>query len=599
MPTPYTAPDPGARRITPAERESMRRLHDDLAARVLALSHGDMVALSHYIEGAQRRVAQAMKQWIDAHPVDGKLRWSAHHALQAGVMLDQVASNLAELLGTRMTTRATRLMGMGAATAEADLTRLRRSFGSSVALPDIRRAVALASARSYVIPRMRTSAARYGINVRQDIRRALVEDMLAGRPLRDTIQRLVDHGGPRGLVALRGVAGEQGAIVELIPEGLFARYRSWADRVVRTEYAAAANVATTEAHRDLQAQLPHSIVIRQWMAAPGCCLRTCREINGQEQPVGTPFRSSVLGTIEQPPAHPYCRCTVGISGVRHGTPAAAPPPPPPPPAAPAPAPKPPTPRRRRRAPAAPSPSPPSPPSPPPAPLPTDAIPASFAAPADAARWCAERWPSTSFAFNGMHPEAAHAIAGAWQRAANALPEVARKIEKVDTGRLGAHTYAQASYAPGSDSHRSITLARQAFGIDPALLRVRTSADARSLWHPPGTEDIGSILTHEFGHHVDWFLGTTIPRDPAMVSDFARRYRELQAAFVADEGRMAAPSHYGATKISEKRAEGFASIHHTPEPLQVEYTKRLRQYINDAFALLAEAKAKAAKPTIAR
>jgi hypothetical protein len=56
------------------------------------------------------------------------------------------------------------------------------------------------------------------------------------------------------VVARRGVAGEPGAVTEVIAEGLFKRYRYWACRIVRTELQSATNGLLDEGIRELHSR---------------------------------------------------------------------------------------------------------------------------------------------------------------------------------------------------------------------------------------------------------------------------------------------------------------------------------------------------------
>jgi len=102
------------------------------------------------------------------------------------------------------------------------------------------------------------------------------------------------------------VKGEPGAVVETITEGLFRRYRYWAERIARTEttaaYAHQAHAAQWEARKhvpDLQ---------RRWDASvDGRNCMECRRLDGQVVDFGERFSN---GSTDAP-AHPNCRCRVG------------------------------------------------------------------------------------------------------------------------------------------------------------------------------------------------------------------------------------------------------------------------------------------------
>jgi SPP1 gp7 family putative phage head morphogenesis protein len=124
--------------------------------------------------------------------------------------------------------------------------------------------------------------------------------------LTELTNRLVRLGGPRGVVALRGVAGEPGAVTEVIAEGLFKRYRYWAHRLVRTELQSTANTVLDEGIRDLHTRDPG--IMRRWDASiDGRVCAVCRSLHNATAPVDAAFP----GGYAAAPAHPNCRCRVG------------------------------------------------------------------------------------------------------------------------------------------------------------------------------------------------------------------------------------------------------------------------------------------------
>ena len=129
----------------------------------------------------------------------------------------------------------------------------------------------MARGHKTLIPRFRNSAARYGADITADIRRQLAVGIVRGETFTQMTERLVQLGGPKGWVSLRGVLGEPGSYAEFISEGLFRKYRGWAERVVVTESLNAYNVHHLEGLRDLNEEDPGYLA--RWDAsidARGC-----------------------------------------------------------------------------------------------------------------------------------------------------------------------------------------------------------------------------------------------------------------------------------------------------------------------------------------
>ena len=144
--------------------------------------------------------------------------------------------------------------------------------------------------------------------------------------------RLVKLGGPKGLVALRGSLGDPGVVAEHIGEGLFKRYRFWAERVVRTECAEAYSVHALNSLVEANEEDPG--YEKRWDAAL-VRDRTCPVCKGLDG-TAVALDAEFPGGYKHPPAHPLCLCTLtpwrpewgGKAAPPKQAPDAAPPPPP-------------------------------------------------------------------------------------------------------------------------------------------------------------------------------------------------------------------------------------------------------------------------------
>lgn len=156
-------------------------------------------------------------------------------------------------------------------------------------------------------PRYKTSAARYAGQIGDDIRRQLAIGLVRGETVDQMVRRLAAHGGPKGLVFVRGKEGDPKARAEMISEGLFKRYRSWAERLVRTETVNAYNEAALIGMDQLEKDDPG--YFKRWDAAvDGRLCILCRYFDDLVVPLHERFP---LG-FDKPPRHPNCRCAVVI-----------------------------------------------------------------------------------------------------------------------------------------------------------------------------------------------------------------------------------------------------------------------------------------------
>jgi SPP1 gp7 family putative phage head morphogenesis protein len=163
----------------------------------------------------------------------------------------------------------------------------------------------IARGEKLLIPRFKSSAKRYQGQVLQDIKRQLSIGVVRGETFFQLTNRLARLGGPKGVIALRGVSDEPGARSEIISEGLFTRYRHWAARLARTETLNAYNVHAVEALHEVSKH--DSEIMSRWDASLDAriCI-ICRELDHVVVKVGQNFP----GGIDHPPAHPNCRCAV-------------------------------------------------------------------------------------------------------------------------------------------------------------------------------------------------------------------------------------------------------------------------------------------------
>lgn len=261
---------------------------------------------------ARVELQRDLGQWLESHP-DGAERFTAQQYRRAIVSVDAALATIGEMnpaLVVHLTGAAKAASVMAAGHISDQLSQFGTMFGGSIRPTKISSAAIMARANREIIPRIRTSAARYVQSVREDMRHQFAIGLAKGENFEQLTNRLRHLGGPRGRVALRGVAGEPGAHVEEIAEGLFARYRYWAERVVRTEVINAYNVehqaGIAELNDDLIAD-GQDPLDQKWDATPDfrlCAL--CSALDGEVRAVGEAFAPGVY----HPPRHPCCRCVV-------------------------------------------------------------------------------------------------------------------------------------------------------------------------------------------------------------------------------------------------------------------------------------------------
>lgn len=313
-------------RATREQVDGVRRL---VREQVAAVEHLEPAALKPVIEvfaQARKELQDDLRRWMrdveDPTEQFTAYQWRVMlRSLEAtldtlGIKLEDMIERRpvratkverAMLDGLRKGTRHTGALSVKA--LESEIVRLGHIFGQSLVGPQVDQAIVLARGdrllfKSKALP---SSAARYGGTVAEDLRFQLSVGVARGETFEQLVQRLRRIGGPTGPVAVRGIFGHPSAIIEDIPEGLFRRYRHFAERLVRTEMMNAYNIQHREGIRLLNEERAKGDpeYLRRWDAsADSRVCDVCRWLNGKLARIGADFP----GGYDHPPAHPNCRC---------------------------------------------------------------------------------------------------------------------------------------------------------------------------------------------------------------------------------------------------------------------------------------------------
>lgn len=111
---------------------------------------------------------------------------------------------------------------------------------------------------------------------------------------------------------------------------------------------------------------------------------------------------------------------------------------------------------------------------------------------------------------------------------------------------------------------------QKWSKDIEKLRQAVASDVRSGFHPVGTEDPASIMTHEYGHQIDNFL---------IKHNIREGIDRLWNKYSLDEIKNGL-SRYGAKNSAEFFAEAFSEMIHNPNPREI--AKAVEAEIEKAF-----------------
>lgn len=206
-----------------------------------------------------------------------------------------------------------------------------------------------------------------------------------------------------------------------------------------------------------------------------------------------------------------------------------------------------------------------------------------------------RYPNTDFDLAGITMENARETVIQYSRLADEFPDAAAGLEYIGTY---SSAEAQKKFSERErqfqDSYAHTTgpfmFAAKRIGLNPSYFgdddfQSRLAGDTAMGWHPLGTQKVGSIITHEFGHVVNfWQLATTTfayrkevskSGDEAIASMVQLFMDNIMDEAVMDPSQK--PSRYAMNDPFEFFAETFSSSYYTPRDLQKDACGQMDRY----------------------
>ncbi len=211
------------------------------------------------LEEADQRLAKRIAAITPKR--DGSMKFSAAQAIayrtQVGLVIERVKYQLEPIATEAGEAAIQKSLKAGASI----LAKLEHEFRGVTTPPALLSAMQQSQVargpRAALVTRVATSLDRYGQEMGAQFSRILQVGLASGASSDEIVAQLVGHGGPRGRVSLRAREVAPGVVQRIeegdIPEGLFVRHKYWAERLVRTEVAYAANGTKLEQLRRMRA----------------------------------------------------------------------------------------------------------------------------------------------------------------------------------------------------------------------------------------------------------------------------------------------------------------------------------------------------------
>lgn len=276
---------------------------------VSKLSTVGLSKLTSVLDAAEVELTRSLAAWQALGKGDDRFTPQMYRStlVQIRGALTHIRGPLAEGVASTLRHGGTLAAGLATQHLINEVTSWSAMFEGTIRPISIEAASVLAEGKDLVWKRFSNSAKRYAGQVGDDIHKQLAIGVVRGETVDQLTHRLAKLGGPSGLVYTRGQEGSPRAKAEFISEGLFRRYRHFAERLVVTETVNAYNSFAMTGMDELEAEDPG--YFKRWDAAID--KRTCTQC-GRYDDLVVKLDASFPGGIKHPPLHPRCRCAVVV-----------------------------------------------------------------------------------------------------------------------------------------------------------------------------------------------------------------------------------------------------------------------------------------------
>lgn len=196
---------------------------------------------------------------------------------------------------------------------------------------------------------------------------------------------------------------------------------------------------------------------------------------------------------------------------------------------------------------------------------------------DAERWLRDEYPHMQYVdLTGMDTRLANESFKQYKKLTDEYPDVSERITRIvtDDPPEGKNWLAWAN------SNGTLAFDRKSYSDYDKLAHSMRRAEAAGF-HPKRCPGVETVVTHEFGHHVDYWLSSLTDTSvlPYVRSDgaglIADTIRMFRATNWKDGKRV---SRYARVNDREGWAEGFVALNHDPQGNRLKYVKNQRKLL---------------------
>ncbi len=264
--------------------KQIQRLLEDINGEIGELARPVLAEIAPMLWEAQLELEAGLQRLLAQ--VDGEDTFTAQQLRRALIQVRAAQEKIAEIepvLVESFKGAASDASMLAARHLQRQLEVFSLRFGDVSPIPLIP-AARIASGEKLLIKRFKSSARRYSDSVQKDIRKQLAVGLVKGENFFQLANRLMKSGGP---------------------DGIFKKYRYWANRLVRTEVVHAYDSLALRGIQELHKE--DSRIMKRWDATvDGRICALCREMDH----VVVDVDKSFPGGFDHPPLHPNCRCAV-------------------------------------------------------------------------------------------------------------------------------------------------------------------------------------------------------------------------------------------------------------------------------------------------